>query len=447
MTATLSRMDRLTEEFNTHLKDARGIAAEAEAAGGEFTDDQRSRLNESMGKAKDAKTALDAAKADQKTLEAVRGLGDLGELGGGKRTDSGLHVPDDGQSIGEFFVGSYGYKDVMAQSPSGHFTKDQRVEGRPVGFQRLIPQRGQKTLVTGLSDTSGGALVRNDWLGLQVGLGPFQRPLRLRELCSSGRTASDTVEYARVTGTTNAAAPVAEATATTGSSGDKPESGLATAKVTTPVRTIAHWVPITKRAMSDASQMLTLIDQFLLYGLEEVIDAQIITGDGTGENFDGIGHLSGVQTQAASDDADFRNAMLYTLRQAKTKVRLIGRAVPGAYLMNPADVEVLDLFADGNERYYFGGPGGSFVTQGGSAGPLWNLPIVESEVVPAGTAYVGDWSKAMIWDREQASITMSDSHLGFFTRNMVAILAECRLAFGVLQPSAFVEITLPVVTP
>lgn len=446
MTVTLSRMDRLTEEFNAHLKAAREVAAEAEAAGGEFTDEQRTRLNESMGKAKDAKLAVDAAKADQKTLDAVRDLGDFGQLSGGNRTDSGLHLPEKGQTVGEFFVNSYGYKDVMAMSPSGHFTKDQRVEGRPVGFQRLVPERGQKTLVTGLSDTSGGALVRNDWLGLQVGLGPFQRPLRLRELCSSGRTGSDTVEYARVTGITNAAAPVAEATATAGTSGDKPESGLATTKVVTPVRTIAHWVPITKRAMSDASQMLTLIDTFLLYGLEEVIDGQIITGDGTGENFDGIGHISGTQSQAAVDITDdFRGSMLATLRQAKTKVRLIGRAVPGAYLMNPADVEVLDLFLDGNERYYFGGPGGSFVTQAGSAGPLWNLPIIESEVVPAGTAYVGDWSKAMIWDREQASITMSDSHLGFFTRNMVAILAECRLAFGVLQPSAFVEITLPVV--
>jgi hypothetical protein len=48
----------------------------------------------------------------------------------------------------------------------------------------------------------------------------------------------------------------------------------------------------------------------------------------------------------------------------------------------------------------------------------------------------------VLWDREQASITISDSHANFFIRNMVAILAEMRAAFGVIQPNAFVEIDL-----
>jgi hypothetical protein len=37
---------------------------------------------------------------------------------------------------------------------------------------------------------------------------------------------------------------------------------------------------------------------------------------------------------------------------------------------------------------------------------------------------------------------VSDSHSDFFIRNMVAILAEMRAAFAVLQPNAFVEIDL-----
>lgn len=37
---------------------------------------------------------------------------------------------------------------------------------------------------------------------------------------------------------------------------------------------------------------------------------------------------------------------------------------------------------------------------------------------------------------------MTDSHLDFFVRNLVAILAEMRAAFGVVQPNAFVEIDL-----
>ncbi|WP_157533545.1 phage major capsid family protein, partial [Nocardia otitidiscaviarum] len=39
-------------------------------------------------------------------------------------------------------------------------------------------------------------------------------------------------------------------------------------------------------------------------------------------------------------------------------------------------------------------------------------------------------------------VTMTDSHADFFIRNMVAILAEERLAFAVTRPSAFVKVAL-----
>ena len=39
-------------------------------------------------------------------------------------------------------------------------------------------------------------------------------------------------------------------------------------------------------------------------------------------------------------------------------------------------------------------------------------------------------------------MTATDSHMDFFIRNLVAILAEMRAAFGVIQPSAFCKVTL-----
>jgi hypothetical protein len=48
----------------------------------------------------------------------------------------------------------------------------------------------------------------------------------------------------------------------------------------------------------------------------------------------------------------------------------------------------------------------------------------------------------MLWDREQAAISVSDSHADFFVRNLIAILAELRAAFGVIRPPAFVAIDL-----
>jgi HK97 family phage major capsid protein len=288
---------------------------------------------------------------------------------------------------------------------------------------------GAKTLITGASATSGGAMVYPQFLGLQDN-GTFMRPLTVRDIITNGTTGSDLVEYVRITGYTNNAAPVAEATATSGGTGAKPESAATMAVVSEAVKTIAHWIPATRRALSDAGQLRTLIESFLRYGLEEELEDQILTGDGTGENFTGILNVTGTSTQA------YDTSLLVTTRRARTKVRTLGRAAPTAYVMHPNDWEDLDLTQDAENRYYFGGP--SII-----GNPrLWGLPVVESEGMTEGVSVVADWRLAVLWDREAANVLMSDSHSDFFVRNLIAVLAEMRAAFGVLRPAAFVEIDL-----
>jgi HK97 family phage major capsid protein len=456
-------VDKLSGELVATLTPLRDLAETAEKDNRALTDAERETVRQGMAKAQDIKKRLQDAKGDNELRDAIGALGDgigLVDADAERKSreqqlngnTSGLIIPAGGKSLGEYFTESEPYTDLLKTVPGGHFSKEHRVQGRPVGYKNLLrpsmSERGQKTLVTGVSDTSAGVYVQNDLLGTKVGLDAFTRPLRLRDLVTSGRTTSDTVEYVRLTSITNNAATVAEATTAAlptqnGSTGPlinnagggyKPESALALVKVTTPVRTIAHWIPVTKRALSDAAQIRTLIDAFLEYGLEEELEDQMAAGDGTGENFSGLTTVSGTQSQAWDTD------LLTTTRKAKTKVRLVGRSIPTGYLMHPTDVEALDLLTDNEARFYFGGPSGTI--QIGNANPLWNLPIIETEAIAQGTAWVGDWRKAVLWDREQSSITMTDSHADFFIRNMVAILAELRAAFGILQPNAFVSIDL-----
>lgn len=447
--------EKIKSELREHLLKAQAIAKAVEGEGREFTDTERTEAKAHIDAAQKCKVRLENAKADGALSDAMKGLGDeigLSEKSGERVTPSGLIVPEGRKSIGQHYVDSAEYKALLGSVPGGQFGAKHRVQSNPTGFKSLVSPKG-KALVTGASDTSGGAFVRSDDLGLQVGLEPFQRPLTLRNLVTNGTTTSDSLEYVRVTGITNNAAPVPEATTaalptapgtagalvTAAGGGYKPESGLAVQRVTTPVRTIAHWIPVTKRALSDAAQMVTLIDSFLEYGLEEELEDQMIAGDGTGENFEGLANVSGVQTQAFVADPSGRPAgfgLLLAMRRAKTKVRLAGARANG-YVINPADLEKLDEVATGMDQFYFGGPSGANTTA-----PLWGLPVIESEAVPAGTAYVGDWTRAILWDRQQSTITTTDSHADFFIRNLVAILAEMRAAFGVIQPSAFVEIDL-----
>lgn len=344
---------------------------------------------------------------------------------------AGTDKPIERRSIGQRLVDSPVFQEWHKRMQGADGVIPESAKGLNSGpllsFGGIRELDRQAALLTGASDTSAGAFVRTDYYPQLTELG--RRPLTIRDVITNLQTGSDVVEYVRITTETNNAAAVAEATATSGSSGVKPESALAFEKVTTNVVTIAHWIPATRRALSDAAQLRGLVDEFLRYGIDEQLEDEIATGNG-GDGFTGFANVSGVQAQAWDTD------LFKTLRVAKRKVSTVGRRRPTAFILNPEDWERAELAQDDNYRYYGNGP---FSTTQPS---IWGLPVVESEAVPAGTGYVGDWRTCVLWDREQTSISVSDSHSDFFIRNLVAILAEMRAAFGILKPNALVEIDL-----
>lgn len=349
---------------------------------------------------------------------------------------------DRGKTVSQLVLSDTEYQEWLQKlAPHGHFSEKVRIASPQVN----IPG-GLKALITGGTVSSAGAFVFPD---IQENLDQFirRRPLVMRDIITLGQTDSDLVEYVREVSETNNAAMVPEAqstapigdgtggTVTAAIGGLKPESAMVFERVTTPVRTVAHWIPATKRALADAGQMQTLIDGFLRYGLELELEDQMIIGNGTGENFTGLTNISGLT--AAPWDTD----ILTTTRKAKTLVRVVGRARATAYLLNPYDWETIQLQrtqegGPNTGQFYFGGPAANEVPT------LWQTPVVESEGVPIGTGFVGDFRTLILWDRQQAGVQMTDSHNDFFVRNLVAILAEARAAYGCLRPASIVEIDL-----
>lgn len=92
---------------------------------------------------------------------------------------------------------------------------------------------------------------------------------------------SNAVEYPAQTGRTNNAATVAEGTV-------KPESGLAFELRTLPTQVIAHWIPASRQVLEDSPQLRDIIDGELRYGLAYVEEGQLLYGDGSGSNLDGM---------------------------------------------------------------------------------------------------------------------------------------------------------------
>jgi HK97 family phage major capsid protein len=340
-----------------------------------------------------------------------------------------------GKTFGEMFVESGGYQDFL-----GRYAKGGIIPNGTKGVQSHPFQIDSKALVTGVSSTSAGAFVVNDRYGPTTDL-VGERELTVRDLVTVGSTDSDTVEYVRVTGKTNSAAPVAEATSSglsavygtpDAAQGYKPESGMTLEAVSTTVKTIAHWIPVTKRAVSDAGQIRTLIDAFLRYGLNEELEDQILSGSGAGENFTGILSSSPLTVGSAGTDLD-------AIVDAIKAVRVTGRRRPTGLVIHPNDWYSTGflLAKDGANNYLVGDPRASI----DQLNQLWGLQVVVSEAMTENTALVGDFRQAVLWEREGIDVLVSDQHSDFFTRNLLAILAEMRAAFGVLDPQAFCTVT------
>lgn len=341
--------------------------------------------------------------------------------------------PQRNRSIGDQLLRAPEFKSfvdsITTPNRPGYVESRRFGQSPPIEIKGFLdqPVHGGIKSVIHSGDASAGPLVQSDRLGL-LDQGAFRRPLNIRDILTTSETTSDTVEYARVLSETNAAAPTAEPTSV--STGAKPESAATFELVTETVKTIAHWIPASRRILADAKQLRGWLNTYLRYGLEEELEDQIVQGSGAGENYTGILNTSGISTQA------FDTNIIRTAREARTKVRTLGRARPTAYLMHPLDWEAFDLAVDNEERYHFGGPAAMGVPR------LWGLPVIDSEAVPQGTAIVADFRLAVLWDQDMAKIYVSDSHSDFFTRNLIALLAEMRGAFGVLRPKAFVSFAL-----
>lgn len=253
-------------------------------------------------------------------------------------------------------------------------------------------------------------------------IAPPNRRMTIRDLLMPGQTSSNNIEYVKETGYTNNAAPVAETTA-------KPYSELTFNMANAPVRTIAHLFKASRQILDDAVGLRSYIDGRARYGLQFKEEAQLLKGDGTGQN------LLGVQPQATAFAPAFvpQDATpIDRLRLAILQVVLAEYPATG-FVLNPVDWAGIELTKDNEGRYIIANP------QGAIQPTLWNLPVVETQSQTLGTFLTGAFSMAaQIFDRMEIEVLLSTENVDDFEKNMVSIRAEERLGLAVYRPEAFV---------
>jgi HK97 family phage major capsid protein len=335
----------------------------------------------------------------------------------------------DYRSPGEQFLEHPSYK---ALRDSGVFNSNATNYQMDVVLENF----SSKTLLYAGSGGTGGPFVTPDYQpGLRVPI--LTRELTILDLIPRSGTTSDSISYVAETTFTNSAAPVPQATATTGTSGTKPESTLIYTTQLAPVRTIAHWLPVTNRMLQDAPALRGIIDSRLLLGLNLTLESQIISGDGTGENLLGLLNAAGINIQPRGTDNQ-QDAIF----KGMTQVRVTGLSIPTAIALNPLDYQTIRLARE-NAATATAGAGSYIMGPPSQPGPatLWGLPLAQSLGLPQGTSLTGAFDMdCMLFDREEGNIRVGyiDQQ---FVRNMQSILAELRAAFVTWRGAAFSKIT------
>jgi len=258
-------------------------------------------------------------------------------------------------------------------------------------------------------------------------IAPPERAFRIRDLLTVQPIGTNAVDYVEETGYDIEAAPVAEG-------GEKPKSELSFELKTEAVKTVAHWLPVSREVLSDFSQIRAYVDRRLIYGLKKVEEDQILYGNGVSPNLTGIMNNTGIQTYLWSSGTA-GDTKIDCIRRAMTLARLAEYEVTGIVLA-PQDWEDIELLKDDQKRYIW-----IAVTEGGLA-RLFRVPVVETTAMTSAEALAGAFSLgAYLWDREIANIRISEHHEEFFIKNLVCILAEERVALTVFRPQSFVKIT------
>jgi HK97 family phage major capsid protein len=315
-------------------------------------------------------------------------------------------------SIGAKFVQSEQYKSMISRKV---FDSD------PFELKDIVASR--------LIDTGAGLSVLPDVIPGMIA--PAERILRIRNLIPTSGTTSNSIAFVRETLFTNAAAPVKESKE--GSEATKPESAKEFEPGVEQVQTIAHWIPVTRQILADAPVLQGFISNQLIYGLKLAEEDQILFGNGVAPQLNGITGQATVYDNTLPTQLGVTNiTRIDDIRAAILQAMQAEYPVSGLVL-NPFDWAAMELLKTTQRNYLW-----VSVNDGGVA-RLWRLPVVETNSMPQGYFLVGAFSLgAQIFNREQSTIRVSEHHESFFVQNLVAILAEERLALVVTRPQAFI---------
>ena len=408
----------LKEQRAALVKEANELVGGRKAKGEDLTAEDRTRLQAIVDEVKGIDTKLETIAQDANLKDAISSLG---------APNDGEPVPGDG--------GQKGGGTVEAKSLGDHFIKSVGDSVAVLGRRGGKLDAGEfKAPATQTTNWPAGVPILTDY-DRTIVQARRERPT-IASLMGSGTISGNAISYFVEAAMQGGFSTVAEGAAKPQISFDDPTA------VVDALKKIAGWIDMTDEFIEDLGFLKSEIDTRLLYQLTMFEEAQLLSGNGTGQNLLGIRNRSGVQVQAApTDAADNADAVF----QAMTKVSTATSLTADALVIHPLDYQEFRLSKDGNGQYF---GGGYFQGQYGNGSVLenpnlWGLRTVVTTAATQGEILLGAFRiGATVYRKGGVRVEATNTHADNFTNNKVTVRAEERVALAVRYPAAFVKVGL-----
>lgn len=313
------------------------------------------------------------------------------------------------------------FKNELAMELESHKSQLNELKTNGRGF-RMDLKVANDPMTTG--NTYTGEVIESDRLP-GVYFDP-DRATHVRQFLTQTSTTSDNVRYVQETAYT-------DGTATQTEGSDKGISDFSLEAKDAPVRTIASYIRVSRQMLDDTAFLTSYINQRLPKKLFLEEDDQILYGNGSGDNLEGITAVA--QSFAAITGLSLVSrfdALVNSISQVRTDN---GEYQASAIMLNPEDFYIMLVEKDNENRYYFP----DAVRFGGQPPRVAGVPVITNTAVAADDFIVGDFNLgATMALREGVSLQFFEQDQDNVIKNLVTVRVEERLALPIHNPNAFV---------
>jgi len=185
------------------------------------------------------------------------------------------------------------------------------------------------------------------------------------------------------------------------------------------VKKIAVYGKVTTEMLADLPQLISYIENNLMKRMDIVIENQLISGGGTGDNLKGAEEYA--TAFAAGDLAEtIEGANEYDVIAAVANQSTIAHGMPNAIMVHPTTLAKMKMLKGQDGQYLMP----LFATANGLE--IAGMKVIPTVAITAGEFLGGDFSVINVLNRDELSLTIGlDGN--DFTQNKKTMLAERRL--------------------